>query len=65
MAVFNVKFTWATLDDQPRFVIGEDWASTMKFCDIKGACLGAQGCKRNLKMEYQNRKGVWSIVYCE
>jgi len=54
MAVFNVEFTWATLDDQPRFVIGKDQASTMEFRNIKGARLGAWGCQRNLKIEYQD-----------
>jgi hypothetical protein len=51
MAMFNVEFAQATLDNQPRFVIWENRAGAMEFCDIEGARLGAWGHELDLGRE--------------
>jgi hypothetical protein len=44
----NEEFTFLTLNDKPGLVVRKYWTSTMKFFDVKGACLGARRSKSNL-----------------
>jgi hypothetical protein len=64
MAVFDVEFTWVTLDDQPRFVIGKDWQYFL-FLQVFRQNLpesgNSGGIYRN-QPEFQNSGGIhWNL----
>jgi hypothetical protein len=51
MCVINEKFTILSLNNKPRLVVREHWASAMKLLNIKSAGLSARRGNCNLLYE--------------
>lgn len=49
MGVFDEEVPWVTLENEPGFVVGDDWASSMKLGDVDCASLGATGSQSHLE----------------